>query len=87
MYKLYSYCLYKFVFKKAKKDISKFRYRLCNSEISRGRRGAYPTIQTTTPTREIRRDKKAKGRPNRNPSGLHLQSSEQQHMLQYLISS
>jgi len=29
----------------------------------------------------MRRDKKAKGRPNKNPRGLHLQSSEQQHML------
>jgi hypothetical protein len=46
-----------------------------------GKRRTYPTIQTITPTKEIMRDKKANGRPKRNPRGLNLQSSpQQQHM-------
>lgn len=49
------------------------------------KRGTYPTIQITAPTREIMRDKKAKGKPRRNPRGLNLQSSpQQQHMAIYL---
>lgn len=46
-----------------------------------------PTIQITAPTREIMRDKKAKGKPRRNPRGLNLQSSpQQQHMAIYLMA-
>lgn len=51
------------------------------------KRGTYPTIQITAPTREIMRDKKAKGKPRRNPRGLNLQSSpQQQHMAIYLMA-
>jgi hypothetical protein len=38
------------------------------------------------PTREMMRERKAKGRPNRKPRGLHSQSSQQQqHITTYLL--
>ncbi|KAM1319903.1 hypothetical protein ACFX2H_004839 [Malus domestica] len=42
---------------------------------------ANPTIQMTTPMTERMRATKAKGRPRRNPSGLHSQSSPQQQLI------
>ncbi len=50
--------------------------------------GPNPTIQMMTPTREIMRERKAKGRPNRKPKGLHSQSSlqQQQHIAKLLVA-
>ena len=51
-------------------------------ERERGRdleRETDPTIQMMTPTMERMRERKAKGRPRRNPKGRHSQSSPQ-HM-------
>lgn len=46
-----------------------------------------PTIHTMIPTREMRRERKAKGRPNRKPKGLHSQSSpQQQHISRCLLA-
>ena len=47
----------------------------------RERKSTDPTIQMTTPMMEMRRERKAKGRPNRNPKGLQ---SPSQHIFSYV---